>query len=287
MMKWRRVAPVAIAMSGLLLAACSSNPTTSSTAQSAKRSSSCSSPKTVYLFPYGRGVEVGESATWKALSLNDGLHTATIAEDRLVEAVVPYSTSWVVTDLHIDATGAKRLSRLAKSMALKLADASNPSVLSARACFTGLDEVTVLHVGVVTGPIAVTAIRLTNGMEMVTPTTLQPGGVIFVVLDRGSLDNQVYQGGFAGNLNWYAVRIGGAVSGSGSSTDMMQVYRVQMLHYANVGNKEVFEFGLPPVIMAGVYQLALLTPQAVSATGPRNMGILNGAATGDFTFQVP
>ncbi|MDA8346982.1 MAG: hypothetical protein M0Z66_16180 [Thermaerobacter sp.] len=171
----------------------------------------------------------------------------------------------------MDAKDAKQIAKVWKGML----DSGSPSistVMSAKVCFTGSDQVIASHVRAATGRTAVTAIRLTEGIEMVAPTVVKPGGAIFVVLDRGSYEDAIFQGGFNGVVNWYAV-----------STSGMHVYRTPVLHHSTAGNHELFEFGMPQGMTSGTYSLVLLTPQRASAKG---MGFLNGAVGGDFVFQV-
>lgn len=262
-----------IVVVGLLLAACGSAPASAPTARLAKSTpAACAAPKTVYLFPGGTGIWDGESALWTHLSLfpSNRIAPASVRNDALVEAVVPSATAWVVRDLRVGAKGAKEISRAATALRHS---ASPATVISAKVCFTSWNQVRVSHLAMVTGPTAAAAVRLTYGMEMVAPTVVQPGGAIFVLLDRGSFDDAIYQGGFNGVVDWYAVR-----------TDGMQVYRTPLLHHVAAGNSDLFEFGMPQGMVGGTYQLVLLTPQRASAKG---MGFLNGAVGGDFTFQVP
>ena len=123
-----------------------------------------------------------------------------------------------------------------------------------------------------TGAGAMKAIQRTQGIALVAPSVVRPGGTLFVVLDRGSYEDAVFQGGFNGVVDWYALGSNG-----------VGLYRTPMLDHTTADNQALFAFGMPAGMAPGTYSLVLLTSQRARARG---MGFLNGASGADFIFSV-
>ncbi len=255
----KSVAVITSLIVAALAAGCSSGPASKHAAPSAV--AACSDPRTVYLFRGAGVMALYESQAWVRLSLAN----LDKPNARLLEAVIPASTTWTLRDLRLSAKDGKRVARYMKD----LYDQTIRSVVAAQVCFTSWNRVTVMKLSVATGTTAQRARRLTDGLYAVAPTVVKPGGSIIAVLLRGSNDDAVYT--FDPALNWYAV-----------PNNVTRVYPVSESRTV-AGNLDIFIFRLPEDIASGTYVLAPLSQQRVSNVGP---GFINGALYGDFSFQV-